>query len=39
MFSGPFSQPKSFAVTIDATISVADAPAEAIREFAEKHIG
>ena len=32
-------QPKSFALTIDATISVADVPAKAIREFAEKHIG
>jgi Putative DNA-binding domain len=39
IFAATLEQPQSFAVTIDATISVADVPAEAIREFAEKHIG
>ena len=39
IFAATLEQPNSFAVTIDATISVADVPAEAIREFAEKHIG
>jgi hypothetical protein len=39
IFAATLEQPSSFAVTIDATISVSDVPAEAIRELAEKHIG
>jgi hypothetical protein len=39
IFAATLEEPKSFAVTIDATISVADVPVEAIREFADKHIG
>jgi hypothetical protein len=39
IFAATLEQPKSFALTIDATISVVDILAEAIRESAEKHIG
>lgn len=38
IFAATLEQPKSFDVTIDATISVSDVPAEAIRKFAEKQI-
>jgi hypothetical protein len=38
IIASTLAQPKSFAVMIDATVSVAEIPAEAIREFAEKHI-
>lgn len=39
IFAATLEGPKSFVVTIDATISIADVPAKAIREFAEKHLG
>jgi hypothetical protein len=39
IFAATLEQPSSFDVTIDSTISVADVPAEAILEFAEKQIG
>jgi len=39
IFAATLEQPSSFGLTLDATISVADIPAEAIREFAEKNIG
>jgi len=38
IIAATLEQPKSFVVMIDATVSVAEIPAEAIREFAEKYI-
>lgn len=39
IFAATLERPSSFTMTIDATISVADVPAETIRELAKKHIG
>jgi hypothetical protein len=38
IFAATLEHPQSFAMTIDASISVADVPAKAIRKIADKYI-